>query len=277
MLGASTPIFRDGFSCGLHPCKSVQELGYQGMEHSYHQVVCDVLPISNWKNMLRISILFFLCGRIRGLLTTEGVAQLGPFSMWTQQAAVSGSVLPSCALPEHGNSFSSDPNKGEAWCRPFVTPSERDFGSSAAVGCKAQRTPCAVVSAFPLGSDCAVPSCLRETSIFLAPWNRCPSLWRYPNAHRQLFTFPLTHRHVCSAVLFVISRGGLSDFQTHWSRGVLCASWLHLKYRSAPSYSSFSPVALVAGVIQLLRILQQLSVFFKFPFARVWYWKVCVI
>lgn len=60
-----------------------------------HQVVCDVLPISNWKNILRISIILFLCGRIGGLFITlhhhSSLAQLCPFSVWTHQAAMSGS------------------------------------------------------------------------------------------------------------------------------------------------------------------------------------------
>lgn len=210
-------------------------------------------------------------------MTEEAVVQLGPFPIWTQQAAMSGSVLPSCALPEHGNCFSSNPNEGETWCRSFVPPSERDFGSSAAVGCKPQRTPCAMVSAFPLGSDCC-DILSQGDKVF--SW---PSRTGIPH-HGD----PQMHTGSCLPSPWVT---GVSVLQCSlWFPGVAFQISKHtdlvvccvpadftLKYRSAPSYSSFSPVALVAGVIQLLRILQQLSVFLQFLFAHVSYWKVCVI
>lgn len=123
------------------------------------QVVWDVLPISNWENILRISIILFLCGRIGELLMTEELAQLCPFPLWTHQAAVSGSMLPSCAILNMGTLF------------PLFQMKEQTFGNPFREGLwelKSHSIPCAVVSAFPLCSGCAVTS-LGETFIFLAP------------------------------------------------------------------------------------------------------------
>lgn len=154
---------------------------------------------------------------------TEDVAQLCPFPVWTHQADFPGSVLPSWATPKHGNCFSSNPNKGQTWCRPLGAPSERDFGSSAAVGCKSQRTPCALVSAFPSCSGCAVTS-LRETLIFLAPRTCIPH-----SGAPQMHTGSCSPFPWLTVLSVLISRAGLSDLQTHWCGDVLCASWLHFK------------------------------------------------
>lgn len=253
MLEASTPVFKDvlpccwGFILGSQSKSWVSGYGTQ-----LPQVVCDVLPISNWKNILRISIILFLCGRIGELLITEEPSQLCPFPLWMHQAACQDL----CSHPVHfwtGIVFPQFQMKEQS----LVTPSERDFGSWSL-------TAFLVLWCLPFPCALAVLWHLLGRHWFSWPSRAGVPHYGAPQMHTDS-CLPCPWLTGMSALQCssMISRVGLSDFQTHWSCDVLCASWLHFKTQKCPFLFILLSWSTCAGIIQLWRILNSFQCSFS--------------